>query len=217
MPKPSSHKYSKKRNYNRSTYKRSYKKKRLTVQDETGNGPERKNVDSIISGQNINATGWSNLGTPTTLCISQGTGPNDRTGRKVMLRSYQHRASLSFPAGATAGRLVVVYDKQPNGAQALASEVFQTTTIESPLNLANSDRFVVLCDQMLIGDSTIGSGLSGYLTGEPCYRKVKLESIYGGPAIPISGHISIWAILNNSAASPSGPITVDSRVRFTDH
>ena len=42
--------------------------------------------------------------------------------------------------------MVLVYDKETNGAAPIATDIFTVNDSMSPMNLANSDRFIVVAD-----------------------------------------------------------------------
>jgi len=113
-----------------------------------GGGSENKFFDTTL-GWNFDATGE----VPATgqLClIPQGVTESTRVGRKCVVKSIQLRAYMIYTPGAsTAGAsnayFYVVLDKQCNGAAAAIGDVLTGTNMGSALiNLANSERFVIL-------------------------------------------------------------------------
>lgn len=94
------------------------------------------------------------------LMIQQGTGPSQRVGNSCNLKSIRLRFRITSTAFAEATnsmmRMMLIYDKQPNGAYPATSALLAaldeagTTSAFDPdgdLNVANIDRFVVLMDE----------------------------------------------------------------------
>lgn len=88
--------------------------------------------------------------------VKQGTGENERIGRKITLRHIAIRGEILLDPtgpGATSGnrlRYVVYLDKQANGAAAVPGDIFSTSigiAIDAQRNLSNTQRFSVLCDK----------------------------------------------------------------------
>ena len=87
--------------------------------------------------------------------LTRGTGPNDRVGNNIRLKSIEFRIRFqtnTAGAGLTDGgiiRMMLFIDKQPNGALFTNTELFAATTAtlisNSPLNPNNSgSRFIML-------------------------------------------------------------------------
>lgn len=93
---------------------------------------------------------------------AQGSAQNEHVGRKAIMKKVQLR--YIYNSGSAGGqqsqvRILIVYDKQANGALPSVGDVLASSaTYNSFMNLANSDRFVVLCDE--ICDSTQSSQLN---------------------------------------------------------
>ena len=93
--------------------------------------------------------------------IATGTDINNRVGRKVIMKSLVFNVN-NFPVATTANALqgimlrhMIVYDSQPNSAGTVpaVTDILETATTLSPLNLNNRDRFRVIYDKR----SQIGS------------------------------------------------------------
>lgn len=188
---------------------------------------------------------WTSLVIPTN--IAAGDDIWERDGRQIRLASlllrlrFDNTKSYSLTVGGTsyspnkrasqAVRLVVIWDKYPNGAQATAADVFQTTedggnpaieNIMAPMELKNRRRFKMLADKIFqMGtqeDTTCNS------TGQPAnpnpftsfgapatkymnlYIKLKgRETTYGGTSAAI-GSTNEGAILVWATTSAWGPI-----------
>lgn len=90
--------------------------------------------------------------------IQEGSSFFNRVGRKVMMKSFRLTGSI-IPDGLGAGnahyiRIMVVYDRQPNGTFPAIADLLQnvdnagaaTTTSLSGMNMNNAERFLMLAD-----------------------------------------------------------------------
>lgn len=119
-------------------------------------GPEKKAVDDPVAAYEFNQTGTiGHIGG-----CAPGAGRWQRVGRKVNYRSVHVKGTI-YLQGANAGtvnneyaRLILVYDRQPNGSAPSIGDVLQdidsagtsVTNSFSGLNLNNSQRFLILRD-----------------------------------------------------------------------
>lgn len=110
---------------------------------------ERKWVDNTPG---VSATTVT-TGTLTLLnAMTQGTTQNTRIGNRVYMRSVHLRINQSFTGPTSPSsplRLLVVYDKESNGAAPTATDILTGDTISSPLNLNRPGRFLVLMDEYI--------------------------------------------------------------------
>ena len=106
--------------------------------------PEKKNVDFFTGTFFTSATGNFTI-TPINL-IAQGTTAQQHIGRKAVMTSVLVRSWLTLTAGQYPVRMVLVYDKETNGVAPIATDIFTVNDSMSPMNLANSDRFIVVAD-----------------------------------------------------------------------
>ena len=119
---------------------------------------EVKYVDNAATDDNFQLVG----GTPWILIngIVQGAGNNQRIGNKVSLKALRMKGQIINLATAvqTHARLLVVYDKQPNGALPTYATVMQTrdnagaasNTAFSDPNFDNKERFTILRDTTFV-------------------------------------------------------------------
>ena len=163
--------------------------------------------------------------------ISQGDGESNRDGRGCTLTSVHIRGRLVLPKDqdeAAAGkdcqlaRIVVVQDKQTNGAQLNAEDVMVdgTNPVHTFRNLANSSRFNVLWDETfeLHYQSASHDGTNidydGVCIPFKWNRKLSVPVLHNGTGGTVS------TITNNSihviAVSTSAAVSLvyESRVRF---
>ncbi len=85
--------------------------------------------------------------------VPQGNGESERIGRKFSIEKISVNYNISLPV-ATIGqntsdtmRVMLILDKQTNGAQFVATDLIDTDDIFSFNNLANSKRFKILHKQ----------------------------------------------------------------------
>lgn len=123
-----------------ATYNRTVRAGRSTM--------EYKNLD--IGSVNIpNTTVQTGAVTLLNGC-AQGTTATTRIGRMIKMTSLYFKLVFcvsSTSVLAEAIRVLVVYDKQPNGAALTAANVMEVDTLTSPVNLGNQRRFKILYDQ----------------------------------------------------------------------
>lgn len=135
---------------------------------------ETKSVDNLngqplVVGFNTAGIIVSPLGsaaTPTGGYPTEGAGFYNRIGRRIRMKSLQISGQIAISGGNAAAiaaqfaRVMVVYDRQPNGAFPSVSDVLQNydqagatsanQTAFQHLNMNNRDRFQVLRDRKLI-------------------------------------------------------------------
>jgi len=202
---------------------------------------ERKFVDLNQVGRSIPGAGsatasssWNGAGTVAAdqLCngLATGTGANNRIGRKIVMKSIYMRFTW-FVAGSNTSqsgpmRILVVYDKQVNGAFPTAiapatsdGAILHYDHIASPNNLFAADRYVTIFDELV-------EPLSGVSNpGAPCtrtvsrYKKINLPVIFNngtaGDITDISmGAVYIIFCVAGVVSNTAADYTV--RIRFED-
>ncbi len=96
--------------------------------------------------------------------IVQGNTESNRIGRKVILKRVDCKGILTLPTTATntatseVVRLLLVCDKQTNGAAFAGTDIWETDNYRSFNNLANSTRFRILQSKVITLNATAGSG-----------------------------------------------------------
>lgn len=131
---------------------------------------EIKYVDNAATDDNFQLVG----GSPFILLngIVQGAGNNQRIGNKVSLKALRIKGQIINLATAvqTYARVLIVYDKQPNGALPTYASVMQTrdsagaatNTAFSDPNFDNKERFTILRDTTIVLPSVTNT--AGVLT-----------------------------------------------------
>lgn len=114
---------------------------------------ELKFHDIVVNESNVSIGGQI---TDSLNHIAQGTGESQRDGRRCTLQSIEIRwrvssNSANLSAVQTPGdslRMIVFLDKQCNGTTAAVTDILESGTIHSFYNLANVERFSILCDKL---------------------------------------------------------------------
>ncbi len=109
--------------------------------------PEHKFNDVTLDDAVVSTTGdWASA----ILQIPEGAGEEQRTGRKIVVKSIDWKLRAQLPATSVPGqtsdllRMMVVLDKQANGAVPAVNDYLETADFQSFNNLANSFRFKTL-------------------------------------------------------------------------
>ena len=111
---------------------------------------EKKYKDTTLALTTIANTGTSLQNATTNITeILNGTGESERTGHRVRVMSLQANMLLVLPAGTTANdsdevRIIIVVDKQANGALATLTHILETVGYQAFRNIENGNRFVWL-------------------------------------------------------------------------
>lgn len=187
--------------------------------------PELKFCDGTI---NVNTT---NTGAAQLLTvIAQGSDNTERIGRKITTTSLQYdllyennttdlNGTAGWPESAAVCKVAFVYDKQPNGALAAWSDVFNSTgNLVSPFcfkNYNNIDRFDILA----IEEFTISvSGPNGERKSR--FVPLKLETRFDGTTNGIadvqSGALIVVFADSNSANSQTSTLIGRTRLLYSD-
>lgn len=180
--------------------------------------PEKKNIDvdtaaMVVAGQ---VTASLILLNP----IPQGNTENQRIGRAVDMVSLTFKwvgAFATTTTGASPLRLLIVYDKQANGVALTAVNVLQADSIENPMNLAYSKRFLILVDEEVECVGTAGPQ-AWFRKG---YRKLNLPAEFAGNGGTVTNIEtgSIYALVYQTGgiltANPNSQLY--TRIRYTDN
>lgn len=112
--------------------------------------------------------------------------------------------------------MLIVYDKQPNGAAPPILDVLVADAIESPMNLDWKKRFIILVDHEVECVSSAGPN-SWYVKG---YRKMALNAEWtgagGGIANLNSGSVYAITYQNGNIITANPTSQLYTRIRFTD-
>lgn len=186
-------------------------------QVDHGTGPELKNIDVDTTFAPPLVTAFAS---PQLLNgVAEGTSASTRIGRRILMKSFQYRAILDQTEGSNVSqhRILVVYDKQPNGVAPIMGDILQFNGFLSPLRLVNSDRFVVIIDEITEMAPTSNLNVSSHR-----YRKVNLETIFSGTGGAVANMNSgaVWMSIANNSDPTIGTVTgafVSTRIRYIDN
>jgi len=199
-------------------------------------GIEKKFYDSELAGTAIAVgTAGSEVDPAGNLkclnAITQGDGESSRDGRKCMLKSVQVRGNiyvtgLADQADAASGlvvRVLMVHDKQTNGAQLNAEDVLKDAgaDINDMINMQYSRRFRILYDRTF-SLRPVSTMTDGAATGSIAYEQMPFK-IFKSLNMPVNytgTTEDIANITDNSlhmiaiAGGAGANITYTARVRF---
>lgn len=199
------------------------------------NDQELKVNDIAVANYAVNTTGSITL-----LCFPvTGADQNARIGRKIQIKSvyvrgavfsdFATRAPVAAEANPTQqGRMIIVWDTQPNGAVMTIAQLLNTATPLSMLNLDNRDRFKIIKEKVFhFGPSAIGAaGVATYAVSPQsanikCYAKMnhsmQFNAVNGGTIADVtSGALYMVWIGTTVAGANDITATVSTRVRYSD-
>lgn len=145
--------------------------------------------------------------------LTQGTSAITRIGDRVRLHSLFLRISLTVNAVATANflRLILIRDKQPNGATMTAADYFEATpSYDGQVQNYNTQRFKILKDRTY----ALAAG-SNSLMVDKWYKAINCIATYqGATALSITNELVLLAISDQAVNGPTVKIT--SRLRYSD-
>lgn len=183
-------------------------------------GPEKKEKVGALNGT-AGAFGATTFTAATLLnALQQGATAVTREGRKVDLKSLYVRYSVALSATSTGGspvRILIVYDKQTNGATPAITDVLLANDFHSPNNLNNADRFITLVDEI----TDVVSVNNNFSVSGAIYRKLGLETVFKDTSVGdvtdiISGGIFAFLAQNSAVGVANIQCISLTRVRFTD-
>jgi len=167
--------------------------------------------------------------------VNQGTTMYQRIGNKIQIKSIRFRGSFSASGSVTninEIRVALVYDRNPNGAYPLISDIFNdtgnidgaitnaNTTLRSSINMNNKERFLILRDECRACTKNQDSGTQVF----DWYIKRKLETSFKASSNPGAiGDITCGAIylIAGAYAYTDGnveliPMDIQTRIRYED-
>lgn len=209
----------------------------------TGIKGETKAVDLQQATYTLNSTA---VLTPLNL-IQAGSSFFNRIGRKIHMKSIAIRGFIGFSGNsqviAAYGRIMIVYDRQTNGALPVISDILLDTKQDattstgalSGLNLNNRDRFVVIADKkFMLPVVTQAVGIPTFIAPSisndtECewgivdrYHKINMETQYKADSSPaVIGDIATGALYlitfgQATAGNEGWNVTLATRLRYVD-
>ncbi len=193
------------------------------------NGNELKFHDVDVDQAVADLSAGVILNTSTINIIPQNVTEKGRVGRKCTIKSVNWRGQLSLAAGSTIGssqsvRLMVVLDKQANGAAPTVAGVLESANYQSFNNLANKGRFRTLMDRtyamnvQAAGGNGTANDSANYLATVEFFKSVNIPLEFTGADGTIdeitSNNLFVFMITGTAGSL----ISLDSkiRLRFTD-
>lgn len=182
-------------------------------------GPEVKNID--INQSFVITASSALFAAPVDLnVVAQGNSAETRNGRKIVMKSLLFRWYCNLGATSTGGspiRWLIVYDKQTNAAAPAMTDILTLNGFLSPMNLANSERFVVL-KSWITDPISLQNNFS--VAGE-CYIPMALETVFndtnaGTVADINTGGIFVSCSQDAAIATANGAASFYARIRFED-
>ncbi len=170
--------------------------------------------------------------------VAQGVTESERIGRKMTIRSINFRGEWQNGLGTATGtvdgrlRIVIVWDKQANGAAFTVANVLENNgaavDINSFRNLSNAGRFVVLMDktfnanipgvaQTAAGTFTSYANAHSWTFYKSCNIPIEYDAAAGAITEMRSNNVGIFA-LSQTPVNPGAASTVSytCRIRFSD-
>lgn len=191
----------------------------------SGNNLELKFLDQDIAGTFATAGLVTNAGS--LINIAQGTGENQRDGRKCTIKRLSWKLNLikgqqtGSANTATLVRCIIYLDKQCNGATVAVTDLLEVAEFDSFRNLANNSRFQILSDRTLPLNSIAGGGdgttedygkiIKQVRWNKNCSIPVEYSSTAGAITEIRSNNIGCLMIADTTSATYTGTF----RVRFT--
>lgn len=153
--------------------------------------------------------------------IATGTNATNRVGRRITMTALQLRVNVTLATtsvGSSPLRFLVVYDKQTNGANPMATDVLVNDTIDSNMNLGNSRRFETLCDIEFPCIGTAGPQSAWVNRYVKLNHPVEFNGSSSAAVTAITSGSVIMLAYQNGAIVTTNPLIneVVSRIRFTD-
>jgi len=196
----------------------------------TGNTTEDKFFDFNHVSAVVSSGGFIS---PSINLIVQGTGENERVGRKITIKKINVRFTVALGIGSAGGgdviRCMLVLDKQCNGTAATVGQVLHDIEYDSFNNLSNKRRFRVLSDKFYTLNHPAGAGSApaDVVTNvfaddkkyEAVYKDVNVPIEFdqaGAPAVTIANVRSNNIFLLLHSRSGLGLVKYKSRIRYSD-
>lgn len=187
----------------------------VSVQASQG---EFKSVDVSLNGTCDNAAG----GRVVLLNgLARGDDIGGRNGREVVMKSIETKFNLYVTAGTGVDqthRVVIVYDRQTNGAAPVLLDVLSAATAYAPRNLENRRRFKIIFDRTVALNASGESGSHQVLS---FYRRLAHPTTFNAGNAGTVGDITTGAFFaifygNIAAGATAGSATGTCRMRYED-
>lgn len=181
--------------------------------------PESKSLDVFQTGALFTtplvSSAVSNVGTINTInLLAQGVNNGQRIGLSVSLKSCAYRYEVDINSAGTVpvnGRCILIWDRQINAATPTVTDILNSSTYLSYLNLAAKDRFTVLRNDLWSlnpqGNTTV------FFQG---FVKINMQVTYAtSGSSPVSGGLLLLMISDQTTSLPN--LTGCWRMRYIDN
>lgn len=152
--------------------------------------------------------------------IAEAVGDEGRIGRQVTLKSVEvHGWNYSTASTGTdqGHRVLVVYDKQTNGAAPAITDILETVHPIDQREESKRTRFIVLMDKAF---SLSRDGVAGDSAMWKFYKKIDLPEEFRGTAAAVTsismGGLYVITLGDQAAGSSAGSCKWSATVRYTD-
>ncbi len=193
-----------------------------------GLNPEKKFLDFALSATPTATGTLTNLST-----IAQGDGESDRIGRKAIITDIMLKGHIILLQGTSAAasnrvRLVIVQDKQTNGANFTTSDLFNiagTADINAYRDLSHIGRFQVLYDKIwtinpqFAGDGTTdvsADAMRDVHINLKCCIPIEYDNSVSTGAVSSQQVNSVWLVSYEEVATPATIFQHVARIRYVD-
>ncbi len=159
-----------------------------------------------------------------TLIIAQGTTDSTRIGRQITLKSIGFKWSIKLPSSTTLTstadtvRVMLILDKQCNGAAFAVTDILKTADLLSFNELNNKHRFRTLMDREY---TLTASGIGGGETTNDSGEDIIYDSFFKKVNLPIEYSSSTGAITEKRSnnimclvISTDGICAFDGKIRY---
>lgn len=208
-----------------------------------GRKGEIKAVDTSNGNANVNLQ-INTTGNVTAMnLVSAGSSFFNRIGRKIEMKSVHFHGNLIFTANAPTQedylRVIIVYDRQTNGAVPAVTDILQNTDQQgantnnayADVNLNNRERFMIIMDKRISAPAVTAVGLLGGIqdSAQPVYANINHFKKLGGllthfkadssPAVigdVATGGLFLLTLGTVAAGSNGYSLNASWRVRYDD-
>lgn len=154
--------------------------------------------------------------------MTQGAGPSQRIGQRILVKSIQLRAHISREDVASTTtevmRIMLYYDRQPNGALPAITDINVTNATASLRSMANTGRFFCLMDENVV-ISTANGGNSYEIFDKfiKCNLPVYYNAGNAGTIADLStGSLLLIYVGDQAAGADDINVVANARLRYTD-
>jgi len=151
--------------------------------------------------------------------VAIGDDYNNRNGREIKMKSiYMRMTGANLVDQESSIRVMLVYDKQPNGAAPAITDILTSADVNAPNNLNNKERFITISDKVYTAST---AAKRSWICKK--YKRLDTSVQYSGTGATIASIATgaVWLILipqslSTGASTANYVVGYQTRVRFTD-